>query len=94
MLNPYGVQRVYDLEMEEVARQHGRASGRDHEVAAERRRRAAAGATLAPPRAWAASLPLRARVARALLALAARLAPERPAGAPLDQAAQEQPTTA
>jgi hypothetical protein len=94
MLNPYGVQRVYDLELEDLARQHGRATGRDHEVAAERRRRSAAAATLAPPLARAGGRPLRASVARALLALAARLAPERPAEAPRDQGGQEQPTAA
>src|SRR5438874_13672191 len=42
MLNPYGVQRLYDLGLEELERQHGRQAGRCHEVGAGRRRKAAA----------------------------------------------------
>ncbi len=36
MMNPYGVQRLYDLGLEEIERQHGRQAGRLHEVGAER----------------------------------------------------------
>ncbi len=46
MMNPYGVQRLCDLGLEEMERQHGRQAGRAHEVGAERRRKDAANAEL------------------------------------------------
>ena len=46
MMNPYGVQRDYRLGLDELERQHGRETGRLHEVGAERRRRDAAAARL------------------------------------------------
>jgi hypothetical protein len=44
MVNPYGVQRHYDLELEERERRQGRESARYHEVWLGRRRAAAAAA--------------------------------------------------
>ena len=46
MMNPYGVQREYRLGLDELERQHGRQSGRLHEVGAEQRRKDAAAAQL------------------------------------------------
>jgi len=46
MMNPYGVQREYHLGLNELERQHGRQTGRLHEVGAERRRQDAAAARL------------------------------------------------
>ena len=46
MMNPYGVQRVYDLGLEELAREHGRQTARLHEVGLGRRRQDAAAARL------------------------------------------------
>ena len=46
MMNPYGVQREYRLGLDELERQHGRQTGRLHEVGAERRRQDAAAAQL------------------------------------------------
>ena len=42
MMNPYGVQRLYDLGLEELERQYGRQAGRAHEVGVARRRKEAA----------------------------------------------------
>ena len=42
MINPYGVQRLYDLGLEELEQQHGRQAGRAHEVGVARRRKEAA----------------------------------------------------
>ena len=54
MINPYGVQRLYDLGLEELERQHGRQAGRAHEVGVARRRKEAAIAEANLPLAEAA----------------------------------------
>ncbi len=46
MMNPYGVQREYRLGLDDLERQHGRQTGRLHEVGVERRRQDAAAAQL------------------------------------------------
>ena len=42
MMNPYGVQRLYDLGLEELERRYARQAGRAHEVGVARRRNGAA----------------------------------------------------
>jgi hypothetical protein len=93
MLNPYSVQWLYDLGLEEVERHNGRQATRAHEVGVERRRQGAAVAERALMLAQAARRPPRSRLVAALAHLAARLAPARPGRGPIGQSGHEQPAT-
>jgi hypothetical protein len=63
MMNPYGVQHLYDLGLEELERRYARQAGRAHEVGVARRRNEAAIAEAGLPVAEAAGgVPLPALV--------------------------------
>ena len=71
MINPYGVQSLYDLGLEEMERRHGRQAGRAHEVGVARRRKEAAIAEASLPLAEvAAKRPARGGSGIAISALA------------------------
>ena len=74
MMNPFGVQRVYDLGLEEMERQYGRQAGRAHEVGMARRHKEAASAKMSLTPAHAADgRPARASGGIAIPALARQL---------------------
>ena len=71
MMNPYGVQHLYDLGLEELGRQYGLQAGRAHEAGVARRRKEAAIAEASLPVTEAADKrPARGRSGIAIPALA------------------------
>ncbi len=70
MMNPYGVQRLYNLGLGEMQRQYARQAGRAHEVGTRRRKAAAIAEANLPLAEAADERPARGSSGTAILALA------------------------